>query len=42
MWARITDERADGDDRKHTSGRAFVAVDSSLEAVTDKEEGAVK
>ena len=42
MRARITGARADGDDRKHTSGGAFVAVDSSLEADTDKEEGAVK
>ena len=42
MRARITDARADGDDRKHTSGGAFVAVDGSLEAVTDREEGPVK
>ena len=42
MWARKTDERADGDERKHTSGGSFVAIDSSLEAVTDKEEGAFK
>ena len=39
--ARITDERANCEDRKHTSGGVFVAVDSNLEAVIGKEEGAV-
>ena len=28
--ARITDERASSEDRKHTSGGVFVAVDSNL------------
>ena len=31
--ARITDERASSEDRKHTSGGVFVAVDSNLGAV---------
>ena len=39
--ARITDERASSEDRKHPSGGVFVAVDSSLGAVGGAEEGAV-
>ena len=39
--ARITDERASSEDRKHTSGGVFVAVDSNLGAVVDAEEGAI-
>ena len=39
--ARITDEEASSEDRKHTSGGVFVAVDSNLGAVVDKEEGSV-
>ena len=39
---RITDENAGSEDRKHTSGGVFVAVDSKLGAVAGKEEGAVK
>ena len=31
--ARITDERASSEDRKHTSGGVFVAVDSNLGVV---------
>ena len=38
--ARITDERAIDEDRKHTSGGVFVAVDSNLGAVVGAEEGA--
>ena len=37
--ARITDERASSDHRKHTSGGVFVAVDSKLGAVVGAEEG---
>ena len=39
--ARVTDERADREDEKHTSGGVFAAIDK-LGAVIDKEEGAVK
>ena len=39
--ARITDERADSQDQKHTSGGVFVAVDSNLGAVVGEKEGAV-
>ena len=39
--ARITDENASKEDRKHSSGGVFVAVDSNLGAVIDNEEGAV-
>ena len=38
---RITDENASSEDRKHTSGGVFVAVDSNLGAVIGKEDGAV-
>ena len=40
--ARITDESASSEDRKHTSGGVFVAVDSNLGAVVGTEEGAVE
>ena len=39
--ARVTDGNASSEDRKHTSGGVFVAVDSNLGAVVGKEEGAV-
>ena len=39
--ARITDERASREDRKHTSGGVFVAADSNLGAVVGAEEGTV-
>ena len=39
--ARITDERANSDDRKHTSGGVFFAVDSNRGAVVGAEEGAI-
>ena len=39
--ARITDERAGIEDRKHTSGGVFAAVDSNLGAVVGAEEGAI-
>ena len=35
--ARITEERAGDEDRKHTSGRDLVAVDSNLGAVVGGE-----
>ena len=38
----ITDENASSEDRRHTSGAVFVAVDSNLGAVIGKEEGAVE
>ena len=34
--ARITDENASSEDRKHTSGGVFVAIDSNLGTVDDK------
>ena len=34
---RITDESAGSEDRKHTSGGVFVAINSNLGAVIDKE-----
>ena len=40
--ARITDESAGDEDRKHTSGEVFVAVDSNLVAVVGAEEGAIE
>ena len=40
--ARITDEKASSDDRKHTSGGVFVVVDSNLGAVIGEEGGAVE
>ena len=40
--ARITDKNASSDDRKHTSGGVFVAVDSNLGAVIGTEEGAAE
>ena len=39
--ARITDETASSEDRKHTSGGVFVVVDNNLGAVIGEEEGAV-
>ena len=39
--ARITDGNVSSDDRKNTPGGIFVAIDSDLGAVVDKEEGAV-
>ena len=39
--ARITDERASSEDRKHTSRGVFVAVDSNLAAVVGAEESAI-
>ena len=39
---RITDENASSEDRKHTSGGVFVAMDSSLGEVIGKEVGAVE
>ena len=39
--ARITDESASSEDRKHTSGGVFVAFESNLRAVVGAEEGAV-
>ena len=38
--ARITEERAGDEDRKHTSGSVLVAVDSNLGAVVGEKEGA--
>ena len=35
--ARITDEIASSEDRRHTSGGVFVAIGSNLGAVIDKE-----
>ena len=40
--ARITDEGASSEDRKHTSGGVFVAVDSNWGVVVGAEEGAIK
>ena len=40
--ARIADERASKEDRKHTSGGVFVAEDDNLGAVIGKEERLVK
>ena len=39
--ARITDETTGSEDRKHTSGGIFVAVDSNLGAVVGAEEGTI-
>ena len=39
--ARITVESAGSEDRNHTSGGVFVAVDSNLGAVVGVEEGAI-
>ena len=40
--ATITDETAGCEDRRHTSGEVFVAVDSNLGAVVGAAEGAVE
>ena len=37
--SRITGEKANSEDRKHTSGGVFVAIDSNLGAVVGQEEG---
>ena len=37
--ARITDETAGNEDRKHASGGVFVAVDSNLGAIVGVVEG---
>ena len=39
--ARITDESTGSEDRKHTSGGVFVAVDSNLGVVVGAEEGTI-
>ena len=39
--ARITEETAGDEDRKHTSGGVFVAIDSNLGAVVGAEEGTI-
>ena len=39
--ARITNEPTGSEDRKHTSGEVFVAVESNLGAVVGAEEGAI-
>ena len=39
--ARITNERASSDHRKHTSGGVFIAADSNLGTVVGEREGAV-
>ena len=39
--ARFTDETAGSEDREHTSGGVFIAVDSNLGAFVGEEEGAV-
>ena len=38
----MSDENAGDEDRKHTPGGVFVAVDSNLEAVVGAEEGAIE
>ena len=38
---RVTVENASSEDRKHTSGGVFVAIDSNLNAVVVKAEGVV-
>ena len=40
--ARITEEMAGDDYRKHTSGGVFVAIDGNLGAVVGAEEGAIE
>ena len=40
--ARVTDENASGEDRKHTWGGVSVAIDSNLGAVIGEEPGAVE
>ena len=39
---KITEEMTGDDDRKHTSGGVFVAIDSNLGAVVGAEEGAIE
>ena len=40
--ARITEETTGSEDRKHTSGGVFAAIDTNLGAVVGAEEGAVE
>ena len=40
--ARITEETAGDEDRKHTSRGVLVAIDSNLEAVVGAEEGTIE
>ena len=40
--ARITEGAAGDEDRKHTSGGVFVAIDSNVGAVVGAEEGAIE
>ena len=40
--ARITDESIGSEDRKHTTTDVFVAIDRSLGALIDKENGSVR
>ena len=40
--ARITDEKASSEDRKHPSERVFESTDGNLGAVIGKEEGAAR
>ena len=40
--ARITEETAGDEERKHTSGGVVVAIDSNLGAVVEAEEGAIE
>ena len=40
--ARITEETAGDEDRKHTSGGVLVAIDSNLGALVEAEEGAIE
>ena len=40
--ARITEETTGDEDRKHTSGGVFVAIDSNLGAVVGAEEGSIE
>ena len=40
--ARITDERAGSEDRKHASGGVFVAIDSNLGVAVGAEEVAIE
>ena len=40
--ARVTEETAGHEDRKHTSGGVFVAIDSNLGAVVGAEEGPIE
>ena len=39
--ARIADKKASSEDRKHTSGGVFVAVDNNLGTIVGEREGAI-